>query len=320
MQLPSHQDLIAATEVVRKVMPPTPTYSWPLLNARAGAEVWVKHENHSPVGAFKLRGAMVYTDWLNRTHPEVKGIIAATRGNHGQGVARAAAYYGLTSTIVVPHGNSREKNRAMVALSAELIEHGEDFQSALEYAATLATNRGLHLIPSYHPLLVHGTGTYALELFTIAPQLEAVYVPIGLGSSISGVLAARAALGLATKVIGVVASASPSYALSFHAKQVIAHASETKLADGLACRLPVAEALDVILAGVDHIVEVSEEEIAAAMRAIYEDTHNVAEGSAAAALAGLLKERDQQQGKRVGFVLTGGNVDREVFLGALQQA
>lgn len=320
MQLPSHQDLIAATEVVRKVMPPTPTYSWPLLNARAGAEVWVKHENHSPVGAFKLRGAMVYTDWLNRTYPEVKGIIAATRGNHGQGVARAAAYYGLTSTIVVPHGNSREKNRAMVALGAELIEHGEDFQSALEYATSFAQSRGLHMVPSYHPLLVHGTGTYALEFFTNAPELDAVYVPIGLGSSISGVLAARVALGLATKVIGVVASASPSYALSFHAKQVIAHVSETKLADGLACRLPVAEALEIILEGVDHIVEVSEEEIAAAMRAIYEDTHNVAEGSGAATFAGLLKERDQQQGKRVGIVITGGNVDREVFLGALQSA
>jgi threonine dehydratase len=320
MQIPTHQDLLRATEIVRRAMPATPTYTWPLLNQRAGAEVWVKHENHSPVGAFKLRGATIYMDWLTREHPEVKGVIAATRGNHGQGVARAAAHYGLTATIIVPHGNSREKNRAMRALGAELIEHGDDFQSSLEHATALAVERSLHPIPSFHRLLVHGTGTYALEMFQTAPELDAVYVPIGLGSSICGVMAAKAALGRKTKIVGVVAAASPSYSLSFKAGRVVTHPSDTKLADGLACRIPNAEAVETIAQRVDHIVEVTDDEIAAAMRALYEDTHNIAEGAAAAALAGLLKEREAISGARVGMVLTGGNVDREMFLEALGAA
>jgi threonine dehydratase len=301
-------------------MPPTPQYTWPLLNARAGAEVWVKHENHSPVGAFKLRGATIYMDWLKHSDPSVKGVIAATRGNHGQGVALAATRLGLTATIVVPHGNSREKNLAMQSLGAELIEHGEDFQAALEYARELAATRNLHMIPSFHPLLVHGTCTYAFEFLSAAPALDAVYVPIGLGSSICGVIAVRNALGLNTKIIGVVAEGAPAYAISFREKQPVSHAANSRLADGLSCRVPVPEALDLILANVDHIVEVSEKEIAAAMRAYYEDTHNIAEGAAAAALAGLLKERASLQGKRAGVVLTGGNVDREIFLEALNQA
>jgi threonine dehydratase len=319
MQLPTYEELLRASEIVRRLMPATPTYTWPLLSERVGAEIWVKHENHSPVGAFKLRGAMVYLDWLTREHPEIQGVIAATRGNHGQGVARAAADYGLNATIVVPHGNSREKNRAMRAQRATLIEHGDDFQSSFEYAERFARERGLHLVPSFHPLLIHGTGTYALEMFAAAPPLGAVYVPVGLGSSICGMLAARAALGIATKVVGVVAAASPSYALSFRSGSVVTHPAETRLADGLACRVPNAEALEIMLSGVDHIVEVTEPEIAAAMRGIYEATHNVAEGAAAAAFAGLLKERDQWQGAHIAFVLTGGNVDREIFLEALSQ-
>jgi threonine dehydratase len=320
MQLPTIDDLQRATAVVRTVMPPTPQYSWPLLNHRAGAEVWVKHENHSPVGAFKLRGAAVYMDWLKHSSPPVEGVIAATRGNHGQGVALAAARLGLKSTIVVPHGNSREKNRAMQALGAELVEQGEDFQAALEHATALAETRGLQLIPSFHPLLVHGTGTYALEMLSAAPTLDAVYVPIGLGSSICGVIAVRNALGLKTKVIGVVAAESPAYAISFREGKPVSRPALARLADGLACRVPVPEALEIILAHVDHIVEVTEQETAAAMAAYYEDTHNVAEGAAAAALAGLLKEREMLGGKRIGVVLTGGNIDRELFLQALQTA
>jgi len=307
-------------ELVRTVMPATPTFSWPLLNARAGAEIWVKHENHSPVGAFKLRGAMVYIDWLAHSYPEMTGVVAATRGNHGQGVALAAKRRGWTATIVVPHGNSREKNRAMRALGAELVEHGEDFQAANEYATELAKERGGHKVASFDRLLVVGTGTYALEMLTAAPELDAVYVPVGMGSSICGVTAAREALGLKTRIVGVVAKASPAYALSFTAGKVIAHEAGTKIADGLACRLPVEEALAVMLKHVDHIVEVSEEEIAAAMRVIYEDTHNIAEGAGAAAVAAVLQERNQVQAKRVGVVLTGGNVDREVFVGALGAA
>ncbi|MGC1293829.1 MAG: threonine dehydratase [Alloacidobacterium sp.] len=320
MQLPTLEEIQSSTQIVRAVMPPTPQYTWPLLNARAGAEVWVKHENHSPVGAFKLRGATVYMDWLKKTQPSVMGVIAATRGNHGQGVARAASRLGLKPTIVVPHGNSREKNRAMQSQGAELIEHSDDFQAALEYATELAKTRGLHMIPSFHPLLVHGAGTYAFEMFSAAPELDAVYVPIGLGSSICGVISVRNALGLRTKIVGVVAKDAPAYAISFREKQAVSAAANTQLADGLACRVPVPEALEVIFANVDHMVEVSEEEIAAGMRAYYEDTHNVAEGAAGAGLAGVLKEREALRGLRVGVVLTGGNVDRELFLDALKTA
>ena len=320
MELPSLEEIHAATQPVRTVMPPTPQYTWPLLNARAGAEVWVKHENHSPVGAFKLRGAMVYIDWLRKDHPSVKGVIAATRGNHGQGVALAAARAGLTATIVVPHGNSTSKNRAMQALGAKLIEHGDDFQASLEYATSLAKTDGLHLVPSFHPLLVHGTATYAYEMLSNTPELDTIYVPIGLGSSICGVVAVRNAFRPRTKIVGIVDAQAPAYALSFREKRPISHAANSRLADGLSCRVPVPEALEVILAHVDRIVEVSEPEIGAAMQAIYEDTHNIAEGAAAAALAGLLKERESIAGKRVGFVLTGGNVDRNIFLEALQTA
>jgi threonine dehydratase len=318
MQPPTLEEIQSATQIVRTVMPPTPQYSWPLLNARSGAEVWVKHENHSPVGAFKLRGATVYMDWLKKSQPAVTGVIAATRGNHGQGVTMAASRLGLTSVIVVPHGNSREKNRAMQALGAELIEHGDDFQAALEHARVLAESRGLHPVPSFHALLVHGTCTYALEFLEAAPALDSVYVPIGLGSSICGMISVRNALGLKTKIIGVVAEAAPAYAISFQEKKPVSHAANSRLADGLSCRVPVPEALHMILDNVDHIVEVSEEEIAGAMRAYYEDTHNVAEGAAGAGLAAVLKERETLRGKRLGVVFTGGNVDREVFLDAMR--
>jgi threonine dehydratase len=317
MDLPGLDEIRRATDLVRTVMPPTPTYTWPLLNARTGAELWIKHENHSPVGAFKLRGAMVYMDWLAREQPHLTGVVAATRGNHGQGVALAAKRRGWTATIVIPHGNSREKNRAMQALGGELIEHGDDFQAANEYATELAAERGLHKVASFARPLVVGTATYALELFQSAPELDTIFVPVGLGSSICGVTAVRNALGLKTKIVGVVASASPSYALSFAAGKVIPHEAGTKIADGLACRLPVEEALEVILKNVDRFVEVSEDEIRAAMRAVYEDTHNIAEGAAAASIAAVLKDRERIAGKRVAAVLTGGNVDREVFLDAL---
>lgn len=317
MQIPTLEELRRATELVRTAMPPTPTYTWPLLNARAGAEVWLKHENHTPVGAFKLRTAMVYIDWLKREHPEVTGVVAATRGNYGQGVALAAKRLGWKATIVVPHGNSREKNRAMQALGAELVENGEDFQAANEYATELAEQTGAHKVPSFDRLLAVGAGTYALEMFETAPELDTVYVPVGMGSSICGMVAAREALGLRTKIVGVVAKAAPANALSFAAGKVLSHAVSATIADGVACRLPDQDALDVMLKYVERFVELSEDEIGAAMRAIYEDTHNVAEGAGAAAVAAVLQERDHLTGKRVGAVLTGGNVDREVFLSVL---
>jgi threonine dehydratase len=294
-------------------MPPTPQYTWPLLNSRLGTEAWIKHENHSPVGAFKLRGALVYIDWLKQSQPGLAGVVAATRGNHGQGVGMAARLSGLRAVIVVPHGNSKEKNRAMVAQGAELVEHGQDFQESLEFARGLAVERGYTMVDSFHERLVMGTATYALEFFQGAPPLDTVYVPIGLGSSISGVSAARNALQLKTQIVGVAAAQSPSYSLSFKQRKVIEAPSLTAIADGLACRTPNAQAMEVIWENVARIVEVTDDEIAQAMRTIYEDTHNLAEGAGAAALAGAFKEKQLHGGKRIGIVLTGGNVDRDTY-------
>jgi threonine dehydratase len=313
MTLPSLAEIRGAQDVLYRFMPPTPQYSWPLINQRLGAEVWIKHENHTPVGAFKIRGALIYTEWLRRTEPALEGVIAATRGNHGQGVAMAARLHGIKCVIVVPHGNSVEKNRAMVAHGAELLVYGQDFQESLEYARGLAAERGLVMVDSFHERLVMGTATYALEFLQAMPPLDRVYVPIGLGSSICGVSAARNALELTTEIVGVVASGSPSYSLSFSQRKIVEAPSCTEIADGLACRTPNRNAMEIIWENVARIVEVSDAEIAASMRAIYQDTHNVAEGAAAAALAGALKEQGANRGKRIGVVLTGANVDADVF-------
>ena len=313
MELPSLTQIQDAQAIVYRYMPPTPQYSWPLINQRLDAEIWIKHENHTPVGAFKLRGALVYLERLKHEQPALRGVVAATRGNHGQGVGSAARLHGLKAIIVVPHGNSVEKNRAMQAQGVELLEHGNDFQESLEYARELAVERGFAMVDSFHPCLVEGTSTYALEFFRGTPAMERIYVPIGLGSSICGVSAARNALGLKTEIVGVVAEDSPSYALSFVERKVVDAPSLTRIADGLACRKPDARAMEVIWKNVARIVEVSESEIAEAMRVLYQDTHNLAEGAAAAALAGAMKETDAVRGRKVGVVLTGGNVDAEVF-------
>jgi threonine dehydratase len=320
MQLPSLSEIHAAQAIVYRTMPPTPQYTWPLVNARVGAEVWIKHENHSPVGAFKLRGALVYLDRLRQERPELEGVVAATRGNFGQGVAMAARLYKLKAAIVAPHGNSVEKNRAMAAQGAELIEEGHDFQAAFEFAQRLAQMRGWAFVDSFHEGLVRGTATYALELFQGAPALDRVYVPIGLGSSICGVAAARNALGLKTEIVGVGAASAPAHLKSFAARTLVEAPAETEIADGLAVRRPNAEALAVILHEVSRMVEVTDEEIKGAMRALYEDTHNVTEGAGAAALAAALKERNELQGKRTGVVLTGGNVDAATFAEVLSGA
>lgn len=316
MQLPDLAQIQEAQSIVYRHMPPTPQYSWPLVNRRlsdgAGVEAWIKHENHSPVGAFKLRGALVYADWLKQTEPRLEGVVAATRGNHGQGVAMAARLAGLRAVIVVPYGNSMEKNRAMVAQGAELIEEGQDFQESLEYARTLAAERGFTMVDSFHERLVMGTSTYAMEFFQGAPALDRIYVPIGLGSSICGVSAARNALGLKTEIVGVVAMGSPSYSLSFKERKIVEAPSNT-IADGLACRTPSAAAMEIIWENAARIVEVSEGEIANAMRAIYQDTHNLAEAAGAAPMAAAILEKESLQGKRIGLVLTGGNVDSELY-------
>src|SRR5437870_9280705 len=209
--------LEAAAALVHRVLPPTPQYRWPLLSRRVGAEVWVKHENHTPTGAFKVRGGIVYLDNLRRTLPEIGGVVSATTGNHGQSIAYAASRLGLVATIVVPQGNNPAKNRAMRGFGATLVEVGHDFQAAYEHAVALAEQDNLHLVRSYDPLLVRGVASYALELFRAVPDLDAVYVPVGLGSGISGVIAAREALGLACEIVGVVAANAPTYALSFAA-------------------------------------------------------------------------------------------------------
>ena len=313
MQLPSLTQIREAQTVVYRHMPPTPQYTWPLINRRLRAEAWIKHENHTPVGAFKLRGALVYGVWLKETHPELKGMVAATRGNHGQGVATAARLLGLKAVIVVPHGNSREKNQAMIAQGADLVERGHDFQESLEFAGRLAAELGFAMVDSFHERLVMGTATYALEFFEAAPPLDVVYVPIGLGSSISGISAARNALGLKTEIVGVVSSESPSYALSFAQHKIVEAPSNTAIADGLACRKPNPQAMEVIWTNVARILQVPDSAIAEAMRAFYEDTHNLAEGAGAAALAAALQEKDKLEDKRVGIVLTGANVDREMY-------
>jgi threonine dehydratase len=317
--LPSLDEIRQAAELIYRTMPATPQYAWPLLGARAGAEVWVKHENHSPVGAFKIRGGLVYMDWLKRERPEVTTVVTATRGNHGQSIALAATRSGIRAVIVVPRGNSTEKNRAMRELGAELIEAGDDFQAALEHAVKLERENGWHWVPSYHRLLVTGVATSALEFLSAVPGLDTVYVPIGMGSGISGMVAVRDALGLRTKVVGVVSRHAPAFALSFAAGRVVEHAVATRIADGVACRKPTEAALDIIRTGVERILEVDDDEVEAAMRAYFSDTHNVAEGAGAVGLAGLLKDRPHG-GSRVGTVLGGGNVDSAVFAGVLDKA
>jgi len=317
MQLPSLDQIHSAQSSIYRYMPATPQYSWPLLNQRLGAELWVKHENHTPVGAFKLRGALVYATWLKQNTPDLAGIVAATRGNFGQGVATAARLLSLKAVIVVPHGNSAEKNRAMVAQGAELIEHGHDFQASLEFARELARDQGFAMLESFHERLVWGTATYALELFQAAPLLDAVYVPIGMGSSICGMAAARNALNLSAEIIGVVSAESPASAISFRERRLVDAPARSLLADGLACRKPDPEAMEIIWNQATRVVEVTEEEIAEAMAIYYQDTHNIAEGAGAASLAAALQEKDSLRGRRVGAILTGGNVDRDLYISAL---
>jgi threonine dehydratase len=317
MTLPTLDQIHEAQTLIYRYMPPTPQYSWPLINQRIGAETWIKHENHTPVGAFKLRGALVYVTWLKQTQPEMAGVVAATRGNFGQGVAMAARLLGLKAAIVVPHVNSIEKNRAMIAQGAELVQHGDDFQASLEFARTFAAESGFAIVESFHERLVRGTATYALEYFQAAPPLDRVYVPIGLGSSICGVAAARNALRLSTEIVGVTAAASPATARSFSERKLIEAPARSLIADGLACRKPDPQALEIIWSNVARIVEVTDEEIAEAMGVCYQDTHNLAEGAGAASLAAALKEKGSLHGKRAGIVLTGGNVDRETYVAAL---
>ena len=302
-----------ARSIVGAAMPPTPAYAWPLLSERLGATAIVKHENHTPTGAFKVRGGLVYVDALKRERPDTAGLISATRGNHGQSLAFAASRYGVPVTIYVPSGNSVEKNRAMRAFGANLVEHGEDFQSAREEAERRAKLDRLEFVPSFHPDIVMGVATLALELLRKAPDLDVLYVPIGQGSGICGCILTRDLLGLSTEIVGVQSTEAPSYALSFAAGTVVRTNSSNTLADGLATRVPDADALAIIRKGASRIVQVSDDEIAAAIRAYWTDTHNLAEGAGAAALAAALQDKAKLRGKRVGLILSGGNIDFDLF-------
>jgi threonine dehydratase len=306
-------ELERAHEIVGQAVPPTPAHAWPLLAQRLGTQVVVKHENHTPIGAFKVRGGLTYLDRLRREQPSVPGIISATRGNHGQSLAFAASRAGVPATIYVPHGNSVEKNRAMQAFGARIVEHGDDFQSAREEAYREADRAGLHIVPAFHRDLVLGVSTYALELFRNAPDLDVLYVPIGQGSGISGCILARDLLGLKTEIVGVQSTEAPAYALSFASGTLVKTNSSDTLADGLATRVPDEEALAIIRKGASRIVQVTDAEIGAAIRAYWTDTHNLAEGAGAAALAAACQEKSKLQGRRIGLILSGGNIDFDLF-------
>ena len=313
-------EIADARRTVQAALPPTPQYAWPLLAEALGCEVWLKHENHTPVGAFKLRGGLTYFDALRRTQPGVRHVISATRGNHGQSVGFAARRHGLAATIVVPHGNSVEKNAAMRALGVTLVEHGDDFQAAAEHAAELAEAQGLHRVPSFDRELVRGVATACVEFFEAlrdAPP-EVLFVPIGLGSGFAAAAAARAHAGVKTRLVGVVSAHATAYLDSWRAGHAVEAPVSTVLADGMACRTPVPESLEVLRREADDVVAVTDEEVAAAMRLLYRATHNLAEGAGAAALAAAMQQRERWAGRRVGVMLTGGNVDAPLFAQVLR--
>ena len=320
MNLPSLHDIEDAAQVVYREFAATPQYAWGQLSAKLGATCWLKHENHTPVGAFKIRGGLTYFDQLARTNSLPAEVISATRGNHGQSIGWAARAHGVPCTIVVPHGNSTEKNAAMRALGATLIEHGSDFQESREFAISLAAQRGAHMVPSFHINLLRGVATYWWELFKAVPDLDVVYVPIGQGSGACSAIAAKRALGHTARIVGVVSAHATTYADSLAVGRVIESPVTTLLADGMACRVADVEALAILQGNIDHIVKVTDAEVAQAMRDIFACTHNVAEGAGAAAFAAAMQERTRLAGLTVGLALSGGNVDSTQFAQTLLTA
>ncbi len=311
--LPTLADIEAAAQLIYQDFPATPQYRWALLGERLGTECWLKHENHTPVGAFKIRGGLTYFNQLAQRGALPREVISATRGNHGQSMGWAARRHGVACTIVVPRGNSHEKNAAMRALGVTLVEHGSDFQEAREHAMHLAAERGAHMVPSFHTDLLRGVATYWWEFLRAVPHMAVAYVPIGQGSGACAAIAAKQALGHGVRIVGVVSSHATTYADSIAAGRVVESAVTTQLADGMACRVADQAALDILAPHLDHLVQVSDAEVAAAMHALYTDTHNAAEGAGAAALAAALQEKERLAGQAVGVALTGGNVDAAVF-------
>ena len=318
--LPTLADIEAAAQLIYQDFPATPQYRWALLGERLGTECWLKHENHTPVGAFKIRGGLTYFDQLAQRGALPREVISATRGNHGQSMGWAARRHGVACTIVVPRGNSHEKNAAMRALGVTLVEHGSDFQEAREHAMHLAAERGAHMVPSFHTDLLRGVATYWWEFLRAVPHMAVAYVPIGQGSGACAAIAAKQALGHGVRIVGVVSSHATTYADSIAAGRVVESAVTTQLADGMACRVADQAALDILAPHLDHLVQVSDAEVAAAMHALYTDTHNAAEGAGAAALAAALQEKERLAGQAVGVALTGGNVDAAVFARVLGDA
>ena len=319
VQLPTLAEIEAAAEVVYRAFAPTPQYRWALLSERLGTDCWVKHENHTPVGAFKIRGGLTYFEQMKRRGELPRAVVSATRGNHGQSIGWAARTHGVACAIVVPRGNSQEKNAAMCALGVELIEHGDDFTASVEFARQLAAERGAQMVPSFHADLLRGVATYWLEFLRAVPQLDVVYVPIGLGSGAVSAIAARNALGHPARIVGVVSAHATTYADSLAAGRVVEAPATTRIADGMAVRRADPNALAVLAAGLDHVVQVGDDEVEAAMRALYADTHNLAEGAGAAAFAAAWQERAALRGQCVGVALTGANVDASAFAGVLRK-
>ncbi len=318
MNLPTLQDIEDSAQVVYREFAATPQYAWGQLSSKLGATCWLKHENHTPVGAFKIRGGLTYFDQLTKSSTLPQEVISATRGNHGQSIGWAARAHGVACTIVVPLGNSLEKNAAMRALGVTLVEHGSDFQESREHAMALAKQRDAHMVPSFHVNLLRGVATYWWELFKAVPQLDVVYVPIGQGSGACSAIVAKRALGHKARIVGVVSAHATTYADSLAAGHVVEAPVTTLLADGMACRVADAEALAILQGNIDHIVKVTDAEIAQAMRDIFACTHNVAEGAGAAAFAAAMQERVQLAGQTVGLALSGGNVDSAMFAEVLQ--
>ena len=305
-------DLDEATRIVREHVPVTPAYRWPLLEELTGTPTWVKHENATPTGAFKVRGGLVFVDRLHRSGRTVPGLIAATRGNHGQSVAYAGRAHDLPVTIVVPEGNSPDKNASMVGFGAELVVRGRDFQEAFEHAMALADSRGLVPVPAFHRDLVAGVATGALELQTQAGHLDSVYLPVGQGSGICAHMAVRDLLGVDTEVVGVVADRAPAHALSFASGRPVTTQHADTFVDGVATRTPVPEAVAAMVAGAARFIRVSEEQAEQAMRLLWRTTHQMPEPSGALALAGLLADPARAAGATAAVVMTGGNCDTEL--------
>jgi threonine dehydratase len=307
--LPTYSDVLRARALLARVLPRTPTFSYPALSTELGCEFFVKHENHQPVGAFKVRGGVNLISALPEEEKR-RGVITATRGNHGLSIAYAARLFGVRAVIVVPHGNNPEKNEAIRSYGAELIEHGKDFDEAREYVEEVVAVEGLRYIHSANEaLMIAGVGTYALELFEDVPDLDSVLVPVGLGSGISGTCLVRAEVSPETRVIGVQAERAPSVYLSWKEKRRVVTESADTFADGLATRVPAAMTLELIQRHVDDFVTVSEEALARAVRDLLRYTHNLAEGAGAAPLAAARSLGAKLRGQRVAMILTGGNID-----------